>query len=181
MIGRALIVLAAAGLAALADSNSTRSTSGPASAQVAPAQDQAEALRAARRAEQVRADCVEGRRYVAGRVLQVTPQGLVVDSGYSRLMSPPFNESWVVPGTASVDRDPHPVEEKKPGAVCIGLVFLSNLPKRPAVKTYDYVMIRGYPAGEHVYVPVPGVEKTIRRFSASLEKAVELSLARERK
>ena len=181
MIDRALIVLTVAGLTALADSNSIRSASGALSAGGSPAQDQVEALRVARRTEQVRTECIEGRRYVAGRVLQVTPQGLVVDSGYSQLMRPPLNQSWVVPGTAAVERDAHAVEEKKPGAVCVGLVLLSNFPKRPPVKTYDYVMIPGYPAGEHVYKPVPGVEKTIRRFSASLERAVEMNMASEKK
>lgn len=128
-----------------------------------------------RRAEQIRTRCIEGRRFIAGRVVQVTTDGLVVDSGYSQLLSPPFNHSWVVRGTASVTRDPHAVEAKKPDAVCVGLVLLSNIPKRPPVKLYDYVVLHGYPAGEHAYVPVAGVEKTIRRFSASLERAVELN------
>src|SRR5215831_9997296 len=132
------------------------------------AQTQAEAVRLAQRTEQVRSNCIEGRRYIAGRVLQVLPEGLVVDSGYSALLSPPFNHSWVVSGIASVSRDANAVEEKKPNALCIGVVFLSNIPKRPAVKAYDYVALHGYPAGEHVYSPVAGVQKMVRRFSASL-------------
>jgi hypothetical protein len=55
-------------------------------------------------------------------------------------------------------------------------VFLTNVPKRPVVKAYDYVVIRGYPTGEYVYTPVPGVEKKLRRFSASLERAVQINL-----
>src|SRR5690349_20507264 len=55
--------------------------------------------------EEVRTRCIDGRRYIAGRVLQVNTNGIVVDSGYSKLLSPPFNRSWVVPGTASVNRD----------------------------------------------------------------------------
>jgi YVTN family beta-propeller protein len=112
-------------------------------------------------------------------VLQVTPGGVIVDSGYEQLLSPPFNHSWVVRGTASLDRKAGLVEEKKPDAVCVGLVFLSNIPKRPAVNNYDYVVIHGYPAGDHIYVPVPGVAKTVRHFSASLERAVAINLYRE--
>lgn len=128
------------------------------------------------RAEQVRNACIEGRRIICGRVVQVTPGGIVVDSGYKQLLSPPLDHNWVVPGTVSLTRDPNAVEEKRANAVCIGLVFLSNLPKRPAVKEYDYVVLHGYPAGEHLYLPVPGVEKSIRRFSASLEHAIDSNL-----
>ncbi|HTI68657.1 MAG TPA: hypothetical protein VMF06_01730 [Candidatus Limnocylindria bacterium] len=127
----------------------------------------------AQQAERLRAECVEGRRYVAGRVLEVTPQGLVVDSGYSALLSPPLNQSWVVKGNVTVTRDPNAVEEKHPDAVCIGPVFLGDFPKRPAVKAFDYVVIHAYPAGEQTYQPVPGVEKTLRRYCASLERAVD--------
>lgn len=130
------------------------------------------------RSEQIRNTCVEGRRLVCGRVLQVTPDGLVVDSGYRQLLSPPFNHDWVVRGTARVSHETNAVEANKPGTICVGLVFLSNIPKRPAVRVYDYVVMQGYPAGNRAYVPVPGVEKTIRRFSASLERALEINADR---
>jgi len=127
------------------------------------------------RAEQVRTQCIEGRRIICGRVLQVTPDGLVVDSGYSKLLSPPLNHNWVVGATAVVSRDDNPVESRKPDAICVGVVFLSNIPKRPTVGQYDYVALHGYPAGYHDYVPVAGVEKRIRRFTASLGRAVEIN------
>jgi len=135
----------------------------------------------AQRAEEVRMSCIEGRRYVCGRVLQILPEGLVVDSGYADLLKPPFNQSWVVRANVVVTKNPSLIEEKKPDAFCVGLVFLTNIPKRPTVKPYDYVVIHVYPAGEHVYAPVPGVEKTIRQFSASLERAVTLTLAASEK
>jgi len=135
----------------------------------------------AQRAEEVRMSCIEGRRYVCGRVLQILPEGLVVDSGYAHLLKPPFNQSWVVRANVAVTKNPSLIEEKKPDAFCVGLVFLTNIPKRATVKPYDYVVIHGYPAGEHVYAPVPGVEKTIRQFSASLERAVTLTLAASEK
>jgi len=131
------------------------------------------------RAEQIRSACVEGRRYVCGRVLQIVPDGLVVESGYADLLKPPLNKSWVVPGTASLNRDPNALEEKSPDAICVGLVFLTGIPKKPKVNEYDYVVLHAYPAGEYKYKPVPGVEKTIRRFSASLERAITLNLQAE--
>jgi hypothetical protein len=168
-------------LSALAETNAIHSTNSPPSLHSSGPHQEAAAVGPSLNAEQIRTRCIEGRRYVAGRVLQVYTNGIVVDSGYSKLLSPPFNRSWLVPGTASVSRDSSAVEENKSDAICTGLVFLSNIPKRPAVKNYDYVVIHGYPAGKYVYAPVAGVEKTIRRFSASLDRAVEFNLALERK
>ncbi len=68
------------------------------------------------------------------------------------------------------------MEEKRPDAVAVGVVLLVSFPKRPEVKLYDYVVIRGYPAGEAVYAPVPGAEKKARRFSASLDRAVKITM-----
>jgi hypothetical protein len=127
------------------------------------------------RAEQIRTACVEGRRYVCGKVLQVTADGLVVDSGYPDLLNPPFNKSWVVRGTASISRPPQLLEQNAPDAICVGLVFLTGIPKKPEVHEYDYVVLHAYPAGQYQYKPVPGVEKTVRRFSGSLELAVKLN------
>ena len=130
------------------------------------------------RAERLRQECIEGRRQICGRVLQRLPDGLVVESGYGALMKPEFNQSWVVRGTAVLQRDASAVEAREPGSVAVGLVFLSDFPKRPPVKQYDYVVLCGYPAGEHDYIPAPGVHKTLRRFAASLDHAVKTSLQR---
>jgi hypothetical protein len=175
------LILAMAAFAASAETSLASSTNLPSSAQQLSKPEQVAAAQLAQLSEKIRTDCIEGRRYISGRVVQVTAEGLVVDSGYSRLLSQPFSQSWVVRGTASVDRDAHAVEGKNPNTVCVGLVFLSNIPKRPVAKNYDYVVIRGYPAGEYSYVSVPGVQKTIRRFSASLERAVQFNLEREQK
>jgi hypothetical protein len=128
------------------------------------------------RAQEVRAACVQGRRVICGKVMQILADGVVVDSGYTRLMNPPFTKSWRISGTASVSRDANAVELNTPGTPCIGLVLLTRYPKRPALKLYDYVSILGYPAGQYNYVPVPTVKKTIRRFAASLETAVKLGM-----
>jgi hypothetical protein len=181
MLSRVLPLLMVSGIIALADTNALNSTNSPAPLGTVAQHQQGEAAGPSQNAEQIRTRCIEGRRYIAGRVVQVYTNGIVVDSGFSKLLSPPFNRSWLVPGTVSVSRDSSAVEENKPDAICAGLVFLSNIPKRPVVKNYDYVVIHGYPAGTYVYAPVAGVEKTIRRFSASLDRAVDLNLARERK
>ena len=173
------LTLAASLLAAL-NSTAAETNTPPASTgtHILTPAEQAAAFKDALRSEKARTACIEGRRYIAGRVMEITPEGLVVDSGYSVLLNPPFNQSWVVPGNASVTRDANPIEERSPGAVCIGLVNLVNLPRRPAVKVYDYVVIQAYPAGQMEYKPVPHVEKMLRRYSASLENAVKLALAR---
>ena len=130
----------------------------------------------AQQAEQMRAVCVKDRRRVCGQVLQVTTGGLVVDSGFTDLLRPELSQSWVAPGTVTTSRPANLVEENAPGSPCVGLVFLADIPKRPAVKLYDYVAIEAYPAGEYIYQPVPGVTKNIRRFSARLEGAVQWNL-----
>lgn len=135
----------------------------------------------AQKAEQMRAVCVNGRRHICGQVLQVTPGGLVVDSGYTDLLRPELSHSWVAPGTVTTSRPANLVEENAPGAPCIGLVFLADIPKRPAVKIYDYVVIEAYPAGEYTYQPVPNVTKNLRRFSAKLEGAVQWNIGVGRK
>ncbi len=127
------------------------------------------------RVEQVRAACLQGRRLVCGKILRILPDGFVVDSGYTDLMREPLNRSWLVPGSAIAHRDTNLVEQDEPGAVCVGPVFLTDLPKKRGArpKQYDYIVILGYPAGRHTYTSVGSVHKTVRHFSANLLKAVD--------
>ena len=78
---------------------------------------------------------------------------------------------------SEADRDSLPVRSAD-GAICIGPVFLTDLPKSRGnkPKQYDYVIIEGYPAGQFTYHSVGTVQHTVRRFSAQLVKAVELNL-----
>ena len=46
-----------------------------------------------------------------------------------------------MPGTATASRDPAALELNEPGTPCIGLVYLTDIPKRLKVKDYDYVII----------------------------------------
>ena len=140
------------------------------------AQQAAEARALIQKVEQVRNACVEGRRRICGQVLQVSADGLVVDSGYTDLLRPELANSWVLPSSVSASRPPNLLEEKSPGSVCVGLVLVTATPKRPPVKPYDYVVIGAYPAGETNCVLAPNVTKTLRRFSVELEAAIQLNL-----
>jgi hypothetical protein len=127
--------------------------------------------------ERIRADCVQGRRIICGRILKILSDGLVVDSGYTNLMRPPLDKSWLVPGTAQASRPPNLVEGNEPGCVCVGKIFLMALPKSrktPKPKPYDYVVIQAYPAGRYTFTSVGTIQRTVRRFSASLPTAVLL-------
>ena len=126
--------------------------------------------------EQIRTDCINGRRLICGKVLKIVPDGLVVDSGYTDLLRQPLTRSWRAPSTVTASRNPTALELQEPGTPCFGLVFLTNIPQKPKVKIFDYVIIMGYPAGQYVYTPIPNVEKTIRKFSASLDAAIKLNL-----
>lgn len=154
-----------------ADDNASRPpTDSPTLAQQARAFEQA--------TEKIRADCVHGRRIICGRILKILPDGLVVDSGYTNLMRPPLNKSWLVPGTAQATRPANLVEGKEPGCVCVGLVFLTALPKsRSATKPrpYDYVVIQGFPAGQYTYTSVGTIQRTVRRFAAALPTAIRIN------
>src|SRR5207248_664608 len=99
--------------------------------------------------EQVRTDCIKGRRLICGKVLQVLPEGLVVESGYTNLMRHPLTQFWVAPRSVWATRNPYTVEANEPGGVCVGLVFLIDTPKFPPAHQYDYVIIQAYPAGQY--------------------------------
>ena len=134
----------------------------------------------AQRAEQMRAKCLQGRRLICGKILKVLPGGLVVDSGYTDLLRPPLNKSWLVSGRVVASRPASLVESREPESVCVGVVFLTDIPKSRGAgakpKPYDYVSLLAYPTGLYTYISVGTVQKTVRRFSANLLKAVNLNV-----
>ncbi len=140
-------------------------------------------LSAVQRAEQIRAECLQGRRIICGKILKVLPDGLVVDSGYTDLLRPPLNKTWLISGGVSANRPANLVESHKPGSVCVGVVFLTDLPrshgKSAKPRQYDYVSLLGYPAGQHTYSSVGTVHKTVRQFSANLLNAVHINMNSE--
>ena len=133
-------------------------------------------------AEQVRAESLAGRRTVCGKILRVLPDGLVVESGYTDLLRPPLTDSWLVSGTVAATRTSNLVESREPGAVCVGTIFLTDLPrargKKP--KPFDYVILLAYPAGETTYTSVGTVQKTVRHFTGTLAAAVRSKVAETR-
>jgi hypothetical protein len=129
-------------------------------------------------AEQLRARCIEGRRTICGKILRIFPTGLLVESGYTNLLREPLTKSWFAPGTVTASRATNLVESKEPGAICIGTIFISDLP-RGKPHQYDYVMLTGYPDGEFGYTSVGTIQKTVRAFSANLDKAVKANFSAE--
>jgi hypothetical protein len=126
--------------------------------------------------EQTRAQCIAGRRSICGKILRVFPDGILVESGYTNLARGTLTKSWLVPGSVVAGRATGLVESREPGAFCVGTVFLTDLP-RGKPHPYDYVVIAGYPTGEFTYTSVGTIRKTVRRFSANLDKAVKTDLA----
>lgn len=131
--------------------------------------------------EAVRANCIQGRRIICGRILKVLPGGLVVDSGYTRLMRHPLDRSWLIPSTVEAEREPNLVEKNEPDCACVGLVFLTDTPKssRAKPKVLDYVVLHAFPTGHFTYNSVGTIQRTVRRFSGSLPIAVQLKLKAE--
>jgi hypothetical protein len=125
--------------------------------------------------EQIRGRCLEGRRSICGKIVRIFPEGLLVEAGYTNLLREPLTKSWLVPGTVTASPAPNVVESREPGAICVGTVFLTDLP-RGKPKLYDYVILAGYPTGETTYTTVGSIKKTARRFSANLDKAVNTIL-----
>jgi hypothetical protein len=126
--------------------------------------------------ERIRSECIQGRRSIAGRILRVLPEGLVVDSGYTNLVRYPLEKSWLIPGAAIASRPPNQIESHEPNALCVGQVVVTDLPKsRTKPRQYDYAIIEGYPAGSYTYTSVGDIQRTVRRFSTSLEKAVRIN------
>jgi hypothetical protein len=135
------------------------------------------------RYEKVRMDCIQNRRIIAGKIVKVLPDGIVVDSGYENLTRPPLNESWLVPGVAMVTRPANLVEASNPDSICVGLVFLTDLPKSPDVKPklYDYVCLEGFPVGQYTYTSVGSVQRTVRQFTTKLQNAARWNIEQSEK
>jgi hypothetical protein len=131
--------------------------------------------------EQVRADCIKGRRLVCGKILEIRPDGLIVESGYTNLLRDPLTKSWLVPGTVEASLAENLIESDEPGSAAVGRVFLTDFPKSRKAKLarYDYIIIEGYPAGQYTYESLGTIRRTVRHFSAVLTKAVDLKLRTE--
>jgi len=157
-------------LSAPANSLQIVSTAGTGAVQAQTGQNLAEA----QRIEQIRMACIQNRRRICGKILKVLPDGVVVDSGYTNLMRNPLNRSWLLPGTVVAARATNLVEENKPDSICIGLIFLSDLPRSRNAKprTYDYVNLEAYPAGQYTYSTVGDIHRTVRKFSSRLSESV---------
>lgn len=130
-----------------------------------------------RATEKIRTECIQGRRIICGRIVNVRPDGLVVESGYTDLMRQSLGKTWLIPGTVAAKQDSHLIEGKEPGCVCVGLVLVNALPKSRLAKPklYDYIVIQAYPAGPYTYISMGNIRRTIRCFSATLATAIKIN------
>jgi len=132
--------------------------------------------------EQLRARCIQERRMICGRIVKILPEGIIVDSGYTNLMRAPLNQAWLIPGSAEAERATNYVESAAPDSVCLGQVYLIDLPKPPRgkkPKLYDYVVLEGFPMGEFTYTSVGTVQHTARQFSAKVTTAIRWRYGQE--
>jgi hypothetical protein len=147
---------------------------------VAPTNSPATFPTLAQRYEQARMDCILARRSICGKIVKILPDGLVVESGYTDLLRSPINESWLIPGTVTATRPPNLVEANQPDAICIGLVFVTDLPKgrgaQAKPKLYDYVYLEGFPVGQYTYNSIGGIYHTVREFTTKLQNATQWHL-----
>ena len=153
--------------------SATAQTNAPAAANLAERQ---KALSRIELKEQIRSQCLEGRRSICGKILRIMPDGMLVEAGYNNLLREPLTKSWLAPATVIASPAQDLVEGKNPGAICVGTVFLTDIP-RGKPHLYDYVIVAGYPTAETTYTSVGTIKKTVRRFSANLDKAVAANLA----
>jgi hypothetical protein len=132
--------------------------------------------------EELRARCIENRRIICGKILKILPEGIVVDSGYTNLMRAPLNQSWLIPGAVVAERATNVVEQAAADSVCIGQVFLIDLPKPPRgmkPKIFDYIILEGFPMGTYTYTSVGSVQHTVRQFSTKVTDAVRWMYGQE--
>lgn len=137
----------------------------------------------AQHVEKIRQGCILNRRMICGKILKIVPEGLVIDSGYTNLARDPLNRSWLMPGTVVAARARNVIEGSQPDSICIGQVFLTDVPgiAGPIPKLYDYVSLEAFPIGQYTYHSVGDLQRTVRKFSTKLAKAVEWQLQQSEK
>jgi hypothetical protein len=149
---------------------------------VEPVSSTNENLAVLQHVEELRAHLINNRRMICGKIIKILPEGIVVDSGYTNLMRAPLNQSWLIPGTVAAERATNFVEATTPDAICVGQVYLIDLPKPPRgmkPNLFDYVVIEGFPMGSFTYISVGTVQHTVRQFSTKVTTAVRWTYGRE--
>jgi len=181
-----LVLLLAAGARGQPTASVSARIGQPVPAQTTPVQIQNditnENMAVMQHVEELRAICIKNRRIICGKIIKVLPDGIVVDSGYTNLMRPPLNRSWLIPATVDVQRTNNFIEGSEPDSVCFGQVFLTDLPKVPPhteLNVFDFVVLEGFPTGEYTYVSAANVQHTVRRFSTKVANAVRWMYGRE--
>src|ERR1700733_13258996 len=81
------------------------------------------------RYEQVRMEGIQNRRLIAGKIVELLPDGLVVGRCHTNLRRAPLNSSGFLPGTVPAAPPATRVEANPRDPICVGLVFVADLPK----------------------------------------------------
>ena len=125
--------------------------------------------------EQMRAQCIAGRRSICGKDSADFSRRHPGRMQLHELGARDADKILARAGQCSRQPRGKSCREPRAGRACIGTVFLTDLP-RGKPHQYDYVIIAGYPTGEFTYTSVGTIQKTVRRFSANLDKAVKVNM-----
>lgn len=114
---------------------------------------------------------IDSSRTVAGKVIQKLPDGLLVDSGAEVMAE--VGKTEFTYGKYSVSSVTHTGvgEGNQPGTTCLGLVLLQDHPRYSDMVDGAYVKVIAYPIGQYQYTTVQNASKTVRKFSADLDRA----------
>jgi hypothetical protein len=147
--------------------------------QIEKRQQEAERVRAAQvlAAERARAEATQkrvqaGSRTVSGKVLQKLSEGLLVDSGADFLAKVGDTSTTITRGAIFKRKTVAFTEVNEPRALCLGLCLLQDDPRYRSIVDGDYITVLAYPIGQYSYTAVSGGTKTVRKFTASLAKAI---------
>jgi hypothetical protein len=106
----------------------------------------------------------ESRTSIWARVIQRTPSGLLIDADSLR--------RDIRDGNARSD-----LEGNRWGSIqhyAEGTILLTDYPKEKSAADGDTFGVVGFPTGMHEYVTVNGSKKTVRRYTADINKAAAL-------
>jgi hypothetical protein len=123
---------------------------------------------------------IQKSRTISGRILQKLPGGLLVESGQEEIDQVGHTDVEYDEMRTVTSRTVSVREGNTPGAECLGLVFLEDHPRYAQLVDDNVVVILAYPDGQYTYTSVAGGQKTVRRFTADFEKALNYQLTNSR-
>ena len=140
-----------------------------------------QSLSMAQRVAEVRWDCIQNRRIICGKILK----GAAGWAGRAQRIHQPDAapvEFFMACARRGDGRSAPQILSRTISRMpfASAWLFLTDLPKKPVARAYDYVNLTGFPTGQYTYTSVGDVQRTVRRFSAKLDKAVQWNLDERR-